>query len=254
MPCIEKNMNKSYKKSIIKLSNNIFKEYASLDYFVENLKENIIMIDSKFFLEIDFFEKQTELVQKKLVDSILKDLSCPVTNYAVFNSFKQILKKKTGSKLDINDDITIERSYKKIIFYKKKQKSEKQYFEKSIPKKEGIYLYENKKIKVSFLENNKFLNYPDADEPRALFDSNKIGNTVIIRRRRQGDLFFPLGAPGIKKLKSFFINKKIPSYLRDSYLLFESQKKIIWVAGLRISELSKVDKNSLKLVEVSIVN
>lgn len=71
----------------------------------------------------------------------------------------------------------------------------------------------------------------------AFFSAEKLaGKRLRLRSRRPGDVFYPSGMPGSQKLKDFFINKKIPQFLRDMVPLLTADEDIIWVAGLRADE------------------
>jgi tRNA(Ile)-lysidine synthase len=62
----------------------------------------------------------------------------------------------------------------------------------------------------------------------------------LVRNRRNGDRFHPLGAPGSKKLKDFLIDRKIPAEQRDRLPLLVWKGEVVWVAGVEISERFKV--------------
>lgn len=85
----------------------------------------------------------------------------------------------------------------------------------------------------------------------AALDRSKLSSTLEVRNRREGDYFHPLGAPGGKKLKDFFIARKIPAKLRDSIPLFLSNGDIVWIAGIEIGERFKVlpDTKEIVLIE-----
>ena len=60
---------------------------------------------------------------------------------------------------------------------------------------------------------------------------------LMVRSRRVGDRFHPLGAPGAAKLKDFLINSKVPQHERDRLpLVTTPQAEIVWVVGKRIAE------------------
>ena len=75
-----------------------------------------------------------------------------------------------------------------------------------------------------------------------------------VRSRRAGDRISPLGLRGTKKLKDFFIDKKIPRRERDDILLVVSGKDIIWIPGLLFTENSSMKSNSGKYLVLSIIN
>ena len=62
----------------------------------------------------------------------------------------------------------------------------------------------------------------------------------LVRNRRDGDRFHPLGAPAEKKLKDFLINRKISAELRDRIPLLLWNGVIVWVAGVEVSERFRV--------------
>jgi tRNA(Ile)-lysidine synthase len=62
----------------------------------------------------------------------------------------------------------------------------------------------------------------------------------VVRNRRRGDRFQPLGLMQPKKLKDFLIDRKIPADVRDHLPLLLWNDEIVWVAGVEISERFKV--------------
>ncbi len=75
---------------------------------------------------------------------------------------------------------------------------------------------------------------------------------LILRNRCPGDRFFPLGAPGERKLKDFFIDANIDKILRDEIPLLQTPRgEIVWVSGLRISHKFRVKPTTKKIIELS---
>jgi len=73
-----------------------------------------------------------------------------------------------------------------------------------------------------------------------VLDLDRIKHPLSIRRRRPGDRFHPLGAPGKRKLKHFLIDAKVSQRERDHLALVMHGDEILWVAGLRISHACRV--------------
>ncbi|NOZ64727.1 MAG: tRNA lysidine(34) synthetase TilS, partial [Caldiserica bacterium] len=63
--------------------------------------------------------------------------------------------------------------------------------------------------------------------------------------------FYPLGAPGRKKLKDFFIDKKIPLRERDRLPLVISGEEIVWVVGIEISHIFRVQKDTSRIISLT---
>ncbi len=87
----------------------------------------------------------------------------------------------------------------------------------------------------------------------ACFDLAKLGEGALtVRTRMPGDRFFPLNAPGRRKLKEFFIDKKVPRAMRDIPLIAMGQD-ILFVPGHCIADTVKVDENTARVLRVAMV-
>lgn len=95
--------------------------------------------------------------------------------------------------------------------------------------------------RVRTLENNKNLLF---------VDENKIPEDAIWRYREDGDVFTKFGG-GSKKLKSYFIDKKIPQRIRDYIPVLASGNEILVIGGIEISDNVKIEENS-KILSISI--
>jgi len=84
---------------------------------------------------------------------------------------------------------------------------------------------------------------------RAYLDFDKTGSRIKVRFFRPGDRFVPLGMKGSKKLKSFFIDEKIPQNERRLVpLLTSKDEDIIWVYEKRIGENYRVTDKTRRIL------
>jgi tRNA(Ile)-lysidine synthase len=74
----------------------------------------------------------------------------------------------------------------------------------------------------------------------ALLDLDHTLCPLHVRFRQPGDRFYPLGAPGSKKLQDFFVDSRIPRVERPYVPLVVSNHEIVWVVGYRIAEPFKL--------------
>ena len=79
-----------------------------------------------------------------------------------------------------------------------------------------------------------------AGRERAYLDADLLPGPLLIRPRRPGDRFVPLGGPGTRKVKSFLIDRKIPLTDRGRIPLVLSGDRIAWVVGHAIDDRFKV--------------
>jgi tRNA(Ile)-lysidine synthase len=107
-----------------------------------------------------------------------------------------------------------------------------------------IVKMEIKEIENGFLEGFKRsrTKYDEA------VDFDKISVPLMIRTRRPGDKFWPLGSPGIQKVKDFFINNKIPMLERDTVPMVTMYDQPIWIVGFRIDDRIRITKDTKRLL------
>ena len=77
--------------------------------------------------------------------------------------------------------------------------------------------------------------------------------SLIVRNRRPGDRFQPLGAPGRRKLQDVLVDRKIPQTERDAVPIVTTLTgEILWVAGVAVAEACRVrtPEDSVLLLEL----
>ncbi|HRX57283.1 MAG TPA: tRNA lysidine(34) synthetase TilS [Eubacteriales bacterium] len=88
------------------------------------------------------------------------------------------------------------------------------------------------------------------DAFEAFLDADALPPGLVVRTRRNGDRFFPLGAPGEKKLKDVLIDKKVPRFLRDMPLLCAG-REVFFAMGIAVSERAKVRPESKRVLHIT---
>jgi len=84
----------------------------------------------------------------------------------------------------------------------------------------------------------------------ASIDLERLRLPLTVRFRRPGDRFYPLGAPGRRKLQDFLIDRKVPRAERDVLPLVVSGSDIVWVVGYGIADPYKVRPETRYIVHL----
>jgi tRNA(Ile)-lysidine synthase len=84
----------------------------------------------------------------------------------------------------------------------------------------------------------------------AYFDLSKTSDKLIVRARKRGDRFQPLGLSLPKKVGEFMIDAKIPQAWRQQVPIVCSPSQIVWVVGWRIDDRVKVSDNTKQVLRL----
>jgi tRNA(Ile)-lysidine synthase len=81
-----------------------------------------------------------------------------------------------------------------------------------------------------------------------------VQDTLIVRRRRPGDWFCPIGmGRRRKKLQDFFVDQKVSRHRRDQVPLVLAPSGIVWVGGYRGDERFRPQSGTSTIVRLSLV-
>ena len=86
------------------------------------------------------------------------------------------------------------------------------------------------------------------------FDLDKVRPPVVVRFRRDGDRFAPLGLGAEKKVGKFLSDARVPGDVRRKILVVADAEKVIWVWPIRMSEQAKVTERTQKVLHLHIAD
>jgi tRNA(Ile)-lysidine synthase len=84
------------------------------------------------------------------------------------------------------------------------------------------------------------------------FDFDKIKPPLVVRFRRPGDRFVPLGLGEDKKVGKFLTAARVPQEVRQKLLIVADSERIVWVWPIRIAEQAKVTAGTRKILQLQI--
>jgi tRNA(Ile)-lysidine synthase len=81
-------------------------------------------------------------------------------------------------------------------------------------------------------------------------NEGSVGRKLLLRGRKPGDRFQPIGMTGSKTLQDFMVDEKVPQEMRDRVPLVLSGTKIAWVVGHRIADWAKLTEDTTEVVSL----
>ncbi len=86
----------------------------------------------------------------------------------------------------------------------------------------------------------------------AVIDADKVKLPLRLRFRRPGDVYLlPGSGGGRKKVKDFFIDRKVPRKERDTVpILVDGDDNILWLAGFLRSGFAVIDDKTRHIIRV----
>ncbi len=157
-----------------------------------------------------------------------------------------ISKGRTGKYISLPNEIICRIQYDSFQILKKGKTKD---FEYELPNEGSVHVAEaDAMVSTRLLKkndghfcNDRFIKY---------FDYDKIGNGLVIRNRRNGDYICPNGMKGTKKLKDYFIDKKVPSDKRQEALIIAAGSEVLWLVGMRDTRNYKIDEATENIIEI----
>lgn len=249
--------NPSVKKCLQEMSGIAREEDSLLSQMVRDIfkqKSRFLEGDEKNIVwGIDDFQSYPIALRQRLV----REIFCRITGdmqAITAHHVQQIINlfnyPKSGKALNIPREVTVTCSYDSVLFTKVIGGiCENEPLVKPITVPGSTELLEGKiRIQTQILADKKIFSSFDP-ERQAFLDLGVTGLIIKARFFRAGDRFCPLGMTGNKKLKSFFIDRKVPRSMRSQIpILTNANDDIIWVYGLRISQYYRVTDKTEKVL------
>ena len=215
-----------------------------------------VTLDSKMLLA------QPQPVIVELFRRGLTALGCGERNLTQYHYEKllQLARQNTtGRKIDLPGECVVGTEYGKIIFSPPEKISHStELIDKSITLdipgqtsfgeysiETAIFQADKEEFAKFKAEKNNFIEW---------FDFSKIKPPLLIRLRKAGDRFVPLGLNEEKKVGKFLTAARVPQHLRKKLLIVADSEKIIWLWPIRTSQQAKVTSETRKIIQVRITD
>lgn len=90
------------------------------------------------------------------------------------------------------------------------------------------------------------------DKNTAFFDADTIEYPLLLRTWLKGDMFYPFGMNGKKKISDYYTDKKYSLTQKENTYLLLSGNAIIWIVGERSDNRYRITKNTQKVLKITL--
>ncbi len=156
---------------------------------------------------------------------------------------------RAGTRVEVPGGLTVRRSYDVLVFSRGKRMRARLSSQRTLPVPGRLDLPELG-IRLT-ARRSRSLKVRD-DRAQAALDEEKLYLPLLVRTRRPGDRFVPLGMRQEKKLQDFFVDERVPREERSRTPLVLSGDEIVWVVGHRISDRYKVTGRTRRTVRLKV--
>jgi tRNA(Ile)-lysidine synthase len=218
-------------------------------------------IEDEIRINIPELMQYHEAIQRRVVKEMLqrltlgqKGIECDHIKAVVELAYRN----RPNAHLNLPFGIVARREYDFLIFVQEakslKQTSCEQYdflhYTVTVPGIVNIAKL-GRSMKFDFVDS---VVWSDTNMPNIVYmDYDTIVGPLIIRTIKPGDRIKPFGMKGTKKIKSYFIDEKIPISRRKMIPLLSDQESVLWIVGMRMSEHVKITKKTINILKVEIV-
>jgi tRNA(Ile)-lysidine synthase len=257
IPYLKKKFNPKIEENLAQMAEILRPEDEFIRHHVAYaLKSSVIeRQQDRILLKIADINKLHPAIRWRLFKTLLESLS-PAKNGFSFIHIKSLdnLTKKceSGKRVVLPLGIEARREYDNLILERKKVCSKQMEYEYTMNIPGSLYVKERKLTVRSELTTKENVDFNGKNE--VYLDLDKIQQPVILRNRRDGDWFQPLGMQGRQKIKYFFIDHKMPRCERNEIMLFVDQLSVIWIENIHLNDRVKITAETKNVLKLEIMN
>lgn len=220
-----------------------FSETLSLteDYLNDEVKK-IYPAIYKDYLDLTLFNQEKPILKKKIIYYILKEVYQDKITLITDRHVDLILDTISSEKPNVELNLPLKKIFKKTY--------DKAFITNILNKQEYNYILKNKVI----LPNKKIIEIIpeplDNSNNTLCLNSQDIALPLHVRCKKVGDKILVKGLNGTKKVKDIFIEKKLPTDIRNMQpIVTDNNDQILWLPGLK---KSKFDTSKTKNYDIII--
>ena len=257
LPLLETEVNEKAVVHMADTAGQLLKVYEYMEEQAEIYYQNSVrQVEQGLLLEEGAYEKMPEVFRGMIWKHMMGNVSGKEQDIhrAHIESLSELMKRQVGRQVNLPYGMRAERRYEGVCVLReqKRQKEEAECVDIDF-RQDGKLRLGNRILSYRTVEQMKESDVLQEEKVYTkYFDYDIMNCTVTVRTRRPGDYITIDGEGRTQKLKSYFINEKIPRQERERVLLLAEGSHVLWVIGYRRGYAYHVKPCAEKIIEISI--
>lgn len=261
IPYMEQNLNRKTVQHMNQLMEQMQKTADYMDAEAEKVWRQTVKqeADGGYTISDCLFEETPEILRTMVLKKTLIQASGRAKDIEAVHigQLMKLYKKQCGREADLPYRIQAKRCYEGIRLLKKPEAPEPaehnmEEIRLCFNREEARQTFGDTEISWSVFEKSPDSKIPCEKDYTKWFDYDIIKNGLTIRYRRPGDYITIDKNGNTQKLKSYFINEKIPQEKRGQILLAAQGSHILWIIGYRTGSCGQIGENTKRILEIRI--
>ena len=260
LPQIEAEVNPQVRDALTRLAEQAHWLEEYLGETVQRTFETLIIsrTDQVLSLNADALSRKSRIVQTELIRLAYRSFGLGEQDLSfghLVSALELIADPASGKQLQLPGGMTVEKRYHQLVFSLPTEEPRE-----TISAEIAVHLPGHTLLPIRRLEINCSVDEVSprdiprlrraADRMEEYLDLEAVHPPLVVRRRRPGDRFCPLGAPGSKKLSDFLIDAKVDPRERDRVAVLCDQLGPVWVIGHRIDDRVKLTELTRRVLHL----
>jgi tRNA(Ile)-lysidine synthase len=250
LPMLEQDINPQAREALIRLGEQAEWLEEFLRETVQRTFETLIISrnDRELVLNADALARKSRIVQAELVRLGYRSLGLGEQDLSfahLVSVLDLIADPASGKQAVLPNGLTLQKRYHQLTFSLPIEESRETIAPEIAVNLPGVTVLPIRRLEIECaIQEVTEKDIPDlrraATRLEEYIDFEAVRPPLVVRKRRPGDRFFPLGAPGSKKLSDFLTSTKVDPREREKIAVLCDHLGPIWIIGHRIDDRVKM--------------
>lgn len=243
-----KKINPNFSGNILNQSFVLREASAFLLSSIESLKKKYLIVNKgSVKVKIKLFKEHSELIAGEMVRNEIKELFDQIISYIHTKEVIALSEKQSGTRISLSGGLAATRERDHVIIgYPEATRTELTECPVGFETRLGDRTFSSLEVSKGEVKipGGKKTEFIDADK--------LLGRHFLLRHWLPGDVFYPIGLKGRKKVSDVLTNVKVPSDNRRENLVLLNDGQIVWLVGFRLDDRFKITNKTKRFIKLTI--